>query len=142
MSALKLCVIPSFYAKYFNYGLFIPGNFYKKHIVSKAYCTAYHDDKNTFYTLADILLLGNFEEKLQKLDGLCFHINTWTVYIHSTSIDSVKKRLPTVAKCLTLWKEQSSSIKDSDEWTESRPSPERRPLRKKTENINWESSER
>ena len=74
MAAVMLQVILSFYTNYLKNSLFISANFYEKSIASKEYFIAGHDDKmcilpNCRY---HIILIGNFQELLQKLDAFCF----------------------------------------------------------------------
>ena len=66
--------IPSFYTKLSGKSLFISANTYEKYIVCKDYCIAHHDDKTCFLPSCKyhIILLGNVEELLKKLDTLCF----------------------------------------------------------------------
>ena len=54
--------------------LFIPAKTYEKYIVCKDYCIAHHDDKTCFLPSCKyhILLQGNVEELLKKLDTFCF----------------------------------------------------------------------
>ena len=74
MAAIMLQTIPSFYTKLSEKSLFISANTYEKYIVCKDYCIAHHDDKTCFLPSCKyhILLLGNFEELLKKLDTFCF----------------------------------------------------------------------
>ena len=74
MAAIMLQSIPSFYTKTSEKSLFISANTYEKHIVCKDYCIAYHDDKTCFLPACKyhIILLGNVEELLKKLDSFCF----------------------------------------------------------------------
>ena len=74
MAAIMLQSIPSFYTKLSEKSLFISANTYEKYIVCKDYCVAHHDDKTCFLPSCKyhILLLGNVEELLKKLDTLCF----------------------------------------------------------------------
>ena len=53
---------------------FISANTYEKYIVCKDYCIAHHDDKTCFLSSCKyhILLLGDVEELLKKLDSFCF----------------------------------------------------------------------
>ena len=69
-----LQTIPSFYAKISEKSLFISANTYEKFIVCKDYCIAHHDDKRCFLPFCKdhILLHGNVEELLKKLDTFCF----------------------------------------------------------------------
>ena len=74
MAAIMLQTIPSFYTKLSEKSLFICANTYEKYIVCKDYCVAHHDDKTCFLPSCKyhILLLGNVEELLKKLDTFCF----------------------------------------------------------------------
>ena len=66
--------IPSFYTKISEKSLFISARTYEKYIVCAEYCVAHHDDKTCFLPACKyhILLLGNVEELLKKLDTFCF----------------------------------------------------------------------
>ena len=66
--------IPSFYTKFSEKSLFISARTYEKYIVCTEYCVAHHDDKTCFLPSCKyhILLLGNVEELLRKLDSFCF----------------------------------------------------------------------
>ena len=74
MAAIMLQTIPSFYAKISEKRLFISATTYEKIIVCKDYCIAHHDDKTCFLPSCKyhILLLGNVQELLKKLDTFCF----------------------------------------------------------------------
>ena len=74
MAAILLQTIPSFYTKLSEKSLFISANTYEKYIVCKDYCVAHHDDKLCFLPSCKyhILLLGNVEELIKKLDTFCF----------------------------------------------------------------------
>ena len=74
MAAIKLQTIPSFYTKLSEKSLFISANTYQKYIVCKDYCIAHQDDKTCFLPSCkySILLLGNVQELLKKLDTFCF----------------------------------------------------------------------
>ena len=74
MAAIMLQTIPSFYAKISEKSLFISATTFEKYIVSKDYCIAHHDDKTCFLPACKyhIILLGNIEELLKKLDTFCF----------------------------------------------------------------------
>ena len=63
------------YTKYSKSSLFISANTYEKYIVSKEYCIARHDDKMCFLPICryHIILIGNIEDLLQKLDAICFN---------------------------------------------------------------------
>ena len=74
MAAIMLQSIPSFYTKISEKSLFISARTYEKYIVCAEYCVAHHDDKTRFLPACKyhILLLGNVEELLKKLDTFCF----------------------------------------------------------------------
>ena len=74
MAAIILQTIPGFYAKISEKSRFISATTFEKYIVCKDYCIAYHDDKTCFLPACNyhILLLGNVEELLKKLDTFCF----------------------------------------------------------------------
>ena len=74
MPAIMLQAKPSFYPKLSEKSLFISANTYEKFLVCKDYCIAHHDDKTCFLPACKyhILLIGNVEELLKKLDTFCF----------------------------------------------------------------------
>ena len=74
MAAVLLQKIPSFYTKISEKSLFNSAITYEKHIVCIDYCIAHHDDKTCFLPACKyhIILLGNVEELLEKLDTFCF----------------------------------------------------------------------
>ena len=74
MVAIMLQSIPRFCKKSSEKSLFISANTYQKHIVCKNYCIAHHDDKTCFLPACKyhIILFGNVEELLKKLDTFCF----------------------------------------------------------------------
>ena len=122
MAAIMLQAIPSSYTKLSEKNLFISANTYEKYIVCKDYCIAHHDDKTCFLLSCKyhLMLLGNVEELLKKLDAFFSPLNTWTVCIHYSSTDSVENLLQRVDKCLITYNEQLSLIKETREWTECR----------------------
>ena len=67
-------VIPSFYANFLEKSLFNSATTYEKYIVCKDYCIAHHNDKTCFLPACKnhIVLLGNVQELLKKLDTCCF----------------------------------------------------------------------
>ena len=69
-----LQIICFFYRKISEKSLLISAKTYEKYIVCKDYCIAYHDDKTCFLPACKyhIILLGNGEELLMKLDTFCF----------------------------------------------------------------------
>ena len=58
--------------------LFISVNTYEKYIVIKDYCFSHNNDKTWFFSrcIYHILLIGDNEEMLQKLDFFASHINS------------------------------------------------------------------
>ena len=74
MAAILLQTIPSFYAKVSEKILFISAKTYEKFIVCKDYCIAHHDDKTCLFPACNyhIILIGEIEELLHKLDTFCF----------------------------------------------------------------------
>ena len=69
-----LKTIPRFYTKLSEKNLFISAKTYEKYIVCKDYCIAHDHDKTCFLPASNnhIILLGNIEELLKKLDIFCF----------------------------------------------------------------------
>ena len=74
MAAIMLQTIPSFYAKISEKSAFICATTYEKFIICKDYCIAHHDDKTCLLPACKnhIVLLGNVQELLKKLDTFCF----------------------------------------------------------------------
>ena len=74
MAAIMLQAKPSFNAKFSEKSFFISASTYEKFIVCKDYCIAHHDNKMCFLPSCKyhILLHGNVEELLKKLDTFCF----------------------------------------------------------------------
>ena len=74
MAAIMLQTIPSFYAKNSEKSLFISATTYEKNIVCKDYCIAHHKEKTCFLPTCKyhIVLLGNVQELLKKLDTFFF----------------------------------------------------------------------
>ena len=74
MAAIMLQTIPSFYAKFSEKSLFISSTTYEKYIVCKDYCIAHHNENTCFLRACKyrIVLLGNVQELLKKLDKFCF----------------------------------------------------------------------
>ena len=64
----------AFTQKFQKKSLFISAKTYEKYIVCKDYCIAHHDDKTCFLPACKyhIILLGEIEELLHKLDTFCF----------------------------------------------------------------------
>ena len=65
---------PQLLRKKFKKSIFISATTFKKYIVCKDYCIAHHDDKTCFLPACKyyIVLIGNVEELLKKLDTFCF----------------------------------------------------------------------
>ena len=74
MAAIMLQSIPSFYTKISEKSLFISATTDEKYIVCKDYCIAHHNEKMCFLPACKyhIVLLGNVQELLKKLDTFCF----------------------------------------------------------------------
>ena len=74
MAAIMLQSIPSFYAKISEKTLFISATTYEKYIVCKDYCIAHHIEKTCSLPACKyhIVLLGNVQGLLKKLDTFCF----------------------------------------------------------------------
>ena len=64
-----------FLFKFFKNNRFNSANTYKKYIVTKEYYIARHDDKMCFLHNCrnHIILIGNINELLQKMDAFCFN---------------------------------------------------------------------
>ena len=69
-----LQTMPSFYTKISEKCFFISTNTYKNYVVCNDYCVAFHNDKTCFVSNCKfhIILLGNVDELLKKLDTFCF----------------------------------------------------------------------
>ena len=91
MAAIMLQSIPSFYKKFSEKSLSISASTYEKYIVCKDYCIALHNNKTCFLPTCKypILLLGNVQELLKKLDTFCFtyqHVDClYTLFKHRFS---------------------------------------------------------
>ena len=74
MAVIMLQTIPSFYAKNSEKSLFISATSYENYIVRKDYCNAHHREKTCSLPACKyhIVLLGNVQELLKKLDSFCF----------------------------------------------------------------------
>ena len=74
MAAIMLQTIPSFYAKTSEKSLLISATTYEKYVVRKDYCFAHHNEKTCFLPACKyhIVLRGNVQELLKKLDSFCF----------------------------------------------------------------------
>ena len=132
MSAVMLQTIPSFYTKISEKSLFISAKTYEKYIICTDYCIAHHDDKTCFLPASNyhIILLGNVQELLKKLDTFCFtyqHVDfLYTLFKYRFSGKIIAKsgqvfdkmqrtvdfnhrnkgvdRIPSIAKKRLLWK--------------------------------------
>ena len=98
MAAIMLQTIPSFYTKLSKKSFFISATTYEKYIVCKDYCVAHHDDKTCFLPSCKyhILLHGNVDELLEKLDTICFtyqHVDClYTLFKYRFSGKVIAKR--------------------------------------------------
>ena len=74
MAAIMFQTIPSFCAKVSEESLFISAKTYEKYIVYKNHCIAHHNNKTCSLPAGNyhIILLGQIEELLLKLDTFCF----------------------------------------------------------------------
>ena len=74
MAAIMLKTILSFYTKISEKSLFISANTYENYFVCTDYCIAHHDNKTCFLPTCKnhVILHGNVEELLKKLDTFCF----------------------------------------------------------------------
>ena len=95
-----LQTIPSFYAKLSEKSLFTSANTYEKYIVCKDYCIAHHNEKTCFLPACKyhIVLLGNVQELLKKLDSFCFtyqHVDCfYTLFMYRFSGKVIAKSGP------------------------------------------------
>ena len=98
MAAIMQPSIPSFYKKLSEKSLFSSASTHEKHIVCKDYCIAHQDDKTCFSPACKyhIILLGNVQELLRKLDTFCFpyqHVDCLcTLFKHRFSGKVMAKR--------------------------------------------------
>ena len=78
--------------------------------------------RRVFYPLLNIILyyMEMFRSYQRSWRHFASPINTWTVCIHFSSIDSVEKLLQKVDKCLITSNEQLTLITETREWTECR----------------------
>ena len=74
MAAIMLLAKPCFHANISHKSLFTSANIYEEDIVCEDYCIPHHDDKTCFLPACKfhVILLGEIEELLQKLDTFCF----------------------------------------------------------------------
>ena len=74
MAAIMLQTIPRLHTKLSEKSLFVSASTYEKYIVCKDYSIAHHDNKTCSLSSCKyhILLLGNVEELLKKLDTFWF----------------------------------------------------------------------
>ena len=74
MAAILLQTILSLYAKVSEKSHFVSAKTFEKHIVCKDYFIAHHDDRTCCLPACKnhIILLGEIEELLQKMDTFCF----------------------------------------------------------------------
>ena len=74
MAAIVKQSIPSYYTKFSEKSSSVSARTYEKHIVFTDYCITHHDDRTCFLPTCKyhIILHGNVEELLKKLDIFCF----------------------------------------------------------------------
>ena len=122
MAAIMLQTIPSFYAKISEKNLLISATTYEKDIVCKHYCIAHHNEKTCFLPACKyhIVLLGNVQELLKKLDTFCFTYQDvdclYTLFEYRFSGNVIAK----IGKCLITCNGQLTLITETREWTECR----------------------
>ena len=116
MAAKMLKSIPSCYTKISEKSFFICANTYENYIVCKDYCIALHGDKACFLPACKyhIILVGNVEELLKRLDLFCF------TYQQVDCLDSLESLLQRKDNCLITCNEQLTLITETGEWIECR----------------------
>ena len=112
--------------------------------MSKEYCIARHDDKICFLPNCryHIILIGNIEELLQKLDSSVSATNTWTVCIRLSSTASAAKFWSRADNSLINCRGQFISSTKTEERTDCPASLKRESWGKGTKNICWALSKR
>ena len=137
MAATMLQSIPRFFTKFSEKSLFFSAKTYEKYIVWTDYCIVHHNNKSCFLPGCKyrIILFGNVEELLKKLNTFASLINTWTACIRHSSIVSVEKLLQRVDKCLITCSKQLILIKETREWIECRALRKRDVQGKSTRSI-------
>ena len=106
--------------KFFNYKFF----YFCEHIwkinVSKDHCFAQHVDKMCFLPNGryHIKLKGVIEDVLQKMDAFCFTYQNVDYLYRLWKYRFSDKVLPTVEKCLRMYREQLVLINEAKDWTE------------------------
>ena len=115
MTVVMLQVISSFYTNYPNNSLFNSANNYQKHIVSKKYSFAHHDDNICF---PPILIRGDIIELLQELDALCFTYEHAECLYTLFNYQFCGKKMSTVDQLLTKCRGQFISTTKTEDWTE------------------------
>ena len=122
MAAIMIQTIPSFYAKISENSLFISSTTYEKYIVYKVYCIAHHNEKMCFLPacIYHIVLLGNVQELLKKLDTFCFtyqHVDSlYTLFKYRF----IGKVIAKSGQRLITFNDQLTLITETREWTECR----------------------
>ena len=102
--------------------VFISATTSGKYIDCKSYRSAHHNEKTCFLPACKnhIVLLGNVQRLVKIRIHFASPINTWTVCIHFSRIDSVEKLSQRVDKCLIRCNKQLTLITETREWTECR----------------------
>ena len=137
MAAIMLQSIPSFYANIPEKSLFLSATTYEKYIVCKYYCIAHHKEKTCFLPACKyhIVLLGNVQELLKKLDIFCFtyqHVDClYTPFKYRFSGKVIVKSGQVLITC----NEQLTLITETREWTECRALQKRDSRGKSTKYI-------
>ena len=122
MAAIMLQTKPSFSTNISEKGSFILLVQTKKTLSAQTTASPITTTRHVFYPLVRIILYYLETLKRSKRSWIHFAspINTWTVCIHYSSIDSVEKLLQRVDKCLITCNEQLTLITETREWTECR----------------------
>ena len=122
MAAIMLQTIPSFYAKIAEKVSSFLQLHMKNTLFVKTTASPITTKKRAFYPPVNIILyyLETFRSYWRSWTHFASPINTWTVCIHYSSIDSVEKLLQRVDKCLITCNEQLTLITETREWTECR----------------------
>ena len=116
MAAIMLQTIFSFYAEISEKSLFISSKTYEKIIDCE------DDDKTCLLPAckSHIILLGETEELLHKLDTFCFTYQRVDCLYTLFKYRFNRKILQRVEMCLTMCREQSPLTKEIEEWTKCR----------------------
>ena len=133
MAAIMLQTIPSFYTNVSENSFFISANAYeKKTLFEKTTVSPITTIRRVFYPFVNIIYyyMETFKSYWWTWTHFASPINTWTVCIHYSSIDSAKKFLQRVNKCLITCNKQLTLIPKQGSWQNSEHC-KKRPLRRR-----------